>query len=82
MISKDECVQLISPEVKRISTVGAGDSMVAGIVKSLSENISFKDAAKYGVACGSAATINPGTELCKKSDADQIYKQITEIIFY
>ena len=79
MVSKEECIHLMPPEVKRISTVGAGDSMVAGIVKSLSENKSFKDAAKYGVACGSAATINPGTELCKKSDADQIYKQIREI---
>jgi 6-phosphofructokinase 2 len=27
---------------------------------------------QYGVACGSAATMNPGTELCKKEDAEKI----------
>lgn len=79
LVSHKETIQFIPPELKRLSTVGAGDSMVAGIVKSLSENYSIKDAVKYGVACGSAATMNPGTELCKKTDADKLFSQITEI---
>jgi 6-phosphofructokinase 2 len=31
---------------------------------------------QYGVACGTAATLNPGTELCKKEDADRLYALI------
>jgi 6-phosphofructokinase 2 len=62
------------PEVKRKSTVGAGDSMVAGIVYYLSLGKSNLDAAKFGVACGTAATMNSGTELCKKHDAEYLFK--------
>jgi 6-phosphofructokinase 2 len=56
--------------------VGAGDSMVAGIVISLSNGKSLIDAAKYGVACGTAATMNPGTELCRLEDAEKLYAEI------
>jgi 6-phosphofructokinase 2 len=68
------------PQVKRKSTVGAGDSMVAGIVFYLSQGKSIVEAVQYGVACGTAATINPGTELCKKEDADKLYFQINQSI--
>jgi 6-phosphofructokinase 2 len=56
------------------STVGAGDSMVAGIVLSLSLGRTLPEAVKFGVACGTAATMNPGTELCKPADVEQLYK--------
>jgi len=26
------------------------------------------------VACGTAATMNPGTELCRKADADALFE--------
>jgi 6-phosphofructokinase 2 len=67
---------IIPPPVKVKSTVGAGDSMVAGIVLALSREEDIEAAAQYGVACGSAATMNPGTELCHKQDADMLFKQI------
>ncbi|HSN61506.1 MAG TPA: 1-phosphofructokinase family hexose kinase, partial [Ferruginibacter sp.] len=62
-----------SPPVVKRSTVGAGDSMVAGIVYYLSIGKSLEEAAHYGVACGSAATMNPGTALCSRQDADRLY---------
>ena len=65
-----------SPKVERKSTVGAGDSMVAGIIYSLSLNKSLQEAVRYGVACGTAATMNPGTELCRKEDADALFEII------
>jgi 6-phosphofructokinase 2 len=67
-----------APSVKKQSTVGAGDSMVGGIVLSLSQNKDIFDSVKYGVACGTAATMNTGTSLCKKTDADKLYKWILE----
>jgi 6-phosphofructokinase 2 len=73
LVTKDIAVTITPPAVKRKSTVGAGDSMVAGIVFYLSQGKNIFDAARYGVACGTAATMNSGTELCKKEDADFLY---------
>lgn len=64
------------PVVERKSTVGAGDSMVAGIVFYLAQRKNLLQAVQYGVACGTAATLNAGTELCKKEDADRLYALI------
>jgi 6-phosphofructokinase 2 len=79
MITKDEAEKIPAPRITMRSTVGAGDSMLAGIVLSLTSNASLLEAVRYGVACGSAATMNPGTELCKKQDADRLYAQILEL---
>ena len=76
LVTKELALQIMPPAVKRKSTVGAGDSMVAGIVLSLTRNKSLTEAVQYGVACGTAATMNPGTELCRKEDAEHLYKLI------
>ncbi len=76
VITKDVSVKITPPQLIVKSTVGAGDSMVAGIVLSLANNKSLIEAVKYGVACGSAATVNYGTQLCTKADADEIYKSM------
>ncbi|MCI1188637.1 1-phosphofructokinase family hexose kinase [Hymenobacter sp. DH14] len=65
-----------APAVLRRSTVGAGDSMVAGIVHALAQDRTFAEAARLGVACGTAATMNPGTELFHCDDAHELYKQL------
>ena len=65
-----------APRVNRKSTVGAGDSMVAGIVLALSEGITLEQALQYGVACGTAATMNEGTQLCKAKDVDFLFEFI------
>lgn len=76
LVTKD-MIQSIRPPVVNIkSTVGAGDSMVAGIVLALSKGKNPEDAARYGVACGTAATMNPGTELCRLKDVEKLYSII------
>jgi len=64
----------IPPHVKRKSTVGAGDSMVAGMVFKLAQGGSLETAVQYGVAAGTAATLNPGTELCHAEDVERLFK--------
>ena len=78
LVTKDFSEIIISPPVLKESTVGAGDSMVAGIVYYLSLGKGILEAVEYGVACGTAATMHPGTELCKKEDADRLYAIIKE----
>ncbi|HWH63302.1 MAG TPA: 1-phosphofructokinase family hexose kinase [Ginsengibacter sp.] len=73
LVTKDTDETITPPKVELKSTVGAGDSMVAGIIFFLSKGKSIAEAVRYGVACGTAATMNPGTELCKKEDAERLY---------
>jgi 6-phosphofructokinase 2 len=73
LVTKDIAEIIKPPSVKRKSTVGAGDSMVAGIVFYLSRGKNIFEAAQYGVACGTAATMNSGTALCKKEDAEKVF---------
>ncbi len=74
LITKDEVVSSPAPTVKKRSTVGAGDSMVAGMVLTLSYGWAWRDVLQYGIATGTATTMNPGTELCKKEDVERLYK--------
>lgn len=76
LVTKDITEKITAPPVVKKSTVGAGDSMVAGIVYFLMEGKTLVEATQYGVACGTAATMNPGTELCRKEDADRLYSLI------
>lgn len=78
LATKDTIEYIVPPTVKQISTVGAGDSMVAGIILSLSRGYELKEAVKYGVAAGTAATITPGTELCRKKDVEEIFEWLTK----
>lgn len=73
LVTKKEIHRAVPQVVKRKSVVGAGDSMVAGIILALSQNKNLKQALQYGVACGTAATMNPGTELCRKEDAENLF---------
>jgi 6-phosphofructokinase 2 len=50
--------------------------MLGGMVWALSQNLPVSDVLKWGVACGSAATMNEGTQLFKKEDAVRLFEQL------
>jgi len=77
LVTKNIEKKFVPPPVERKSTVGAGDSMVAGIVLQLSKGKSLEESVQYGVACGTAATLNAGTELCRLDDVEKLNKLIT-----
>ena len=78
LITNDRQIQVKPPQVVIQSTVGAGDSMVGGIVLALSKGWDLGDTLCYGVAAGTAATLNPGTELCKKEDTERIFEELKQ----
>lgn len=78
-VSEHVAMHFRPPEVARKSTVGAGDSMVAGIVLKISHGWSFTEAVRYGVAAGTAATMNPGTELCRLEDVEHLFPLVREV---
>lgn len=73
LVTKDTYEFVPAPNVVKRSTVGAGDSMVGGMVWALSQNKSLKEVIRWGVACGSAATMNEGTQLFKGEDAKRLF---------
>lgn len=72
-----EDTQLIpAPPATATSTVGAGDSLVAGLVWRLSEGDTLPAATAFGVACGSAATEGHGTDLFTRAAAWRKYADL------
>lgn len=69
---------IVPPTVPKISAVGAGDSMVAGILTAFSKGMLPGLAVRYGVAAGTAAVMTPGSELCKKEDTERIFNWLSE----
>lgn len=78
LVSADKRYFVEAPKVEKRSTVGAGDSMVAGITYSLQKGWSLGEAIRFGVACGSAATMNEGTQLFRREDAERLFAQLRE----
>ncbi|URO01021.1 6-phosphofructokinase II [Leclercia adecarboxylata] len=66
-------VQVVPPPMKSQSTVGAGDSMVGAMTLKLAQGASLREMTQFGVAAGSAATINHGTRLCSLEDTQKIF---------
>jgi 6-phosphofructokinase 2 len=78
LVSEEEQHFVSSPPVEKKSTVGAGDSMVAGITYALQKGANLKEALQWGISCGSAATMNPGTNLFKKEDAEKLFAYLNQ----
>ena len=76
LATKNKMEHISAPTVHQKSTLGAGDSMVAGMVLCLLQGKSLGEMVKYGVACGTSATLRPGTQLCNKEDVDNLYELI------
>ena len=78
LVSKDEAYRVPVPEVEKKSTVGAGDSMVAGMVHMLAKHKPLQQVICFGVACGTAATLNEGTQLFDPEDVETLYNWTNE----
>ena len=77
LVTAKGCTRTPAPAVPVKSKVGAGDSMVAGIVLGLAREMPAREAVRFGIACGSAAVMMPGTQLCRREDAERLFAQMT-----
>ncbi len=76
LVTRDGYEHLRAPTVPIVSKVGAGDSMVGGMVLKLAQGAPLREAALYGVAAGAAAVMTPGTGLCRREDTDRLFKRM------
>lgn len=64
------------PKTHVRSTMGAGDTFLAGLVAAYARGKDSATALKYGVACGTATTTHTGTELCDCSEAERLLLEL------
>ncbi|PQJ72402.1 1-phosphofructokinase family hexose kinase [Polaribacter butkevichii] len=65
-----------APVISVKSTIGAGDSMVAGLIYAITQNETPKNMLRWGVACGVSATLSEGSDLAHKINIDKILKLV------
>jgi 1-phosphofructokinase len=63
-------------KVQPVSTVGAGDSMVAALAYSLDKGYSFEDSIRLAVASGTANVMTSGTQPAELSAIREFEKQV------
>jgi 1-phosphofructokinase family hexose kinase len=66
----------VPPSVVARSTVGSGDSMVAGLTIALTEGTDIVEALRLGTAAGAATAIIPGTQLCHPDDVARFLPEV------
>lgn len=75
LVTEKEHAFAAAPKVERKSTVGAGDSMVAGIIYAMQKKFPLEEMIRFGVACGTAATMNEGTRLFDREDVMELFER-------
>jgi 6-phosphofructokinase 2 len=60
------------------STVGAGDSFLAGMTYGLASGLEPLGALRIAVAAGAAATLSPGTDLAYREDVERLLEQVPQ----
>jgi len=63
LVDADGSYHCSAPRVRVHSTVGCGDSMIAGLLASAWRGNDVQEMLRLGVTCGSATASHPGTEL-------------------
>ena len=73
MADKDQKLFAKAAKVRVKSTVGAGDSFVAGFTLGLARGLATPDALGMGAAMASATCMTPATELCRPADVERLF---------
>ncbi|MGB3344177.1 MAG: 1-phosphofructokinase family hexose kinase [Aequorivita sp.] len=73
---KDKIIYQGNPKFPKKSTIGAGDSMVAGLLYGILLESSPAQMLKWGVVCGVAATMIEGTGLATQANIKKVLKKL------
>ena len=65
-----------SPRIKERNPIGAGDSMVGGLVWALMRGLSLKESLGWGVASGAATASLNGTEVGSQKLIEKLFNQV------
>ncbi len=71
--------QASPPPIRERNPIGAGDSMVAGLVWRLSQDAATEEALRWGVACGAATAAASGTGMGNLEQVTALAAQVTTV---
>lgn len=75
--SKDSAFTVLVPDIRPLSTIGAGDSTVAGYIAATAEGRSLADSLRLSAAYGNAACLTEGTRPPMPESVASLYQQIS-----
>ncbi|MBQ7323200.1 MAG: 1-phosphofructokinase family hexose kinase [Clostridia bacterium] len=76
MVCKEGTYHVKAPKCEVISTIGAGDSLVAGFITGATKGWLPQESLRLAVACGTAACMTAGTRPPEKENIDSIFAEI------
>jgi 6-phosphofructokinase 2 len=76
LVTRDAVWRAGPMQIEAVSTVGAGDSFLGGMVAVLAKGEPIDKAFRVAVAAGYAAVMRPGTELSHPDDIERLAPQI------
>lgn len=76
LVAADQAWRAAAMPILPISSVGAGDSFLGGMVHALAAGRPLEDAFRQGVAAGSAALLSPGTTLCDAREVRRLMPMV------
>lgn len=76
-VAKGIALRAVVPEVEVKSTVGAGDSSLAGFIIGFIKECAVEECVRLAAACGTACVMREGTSLATRETADAVKDLIT-----
>ncbi len=76
LVTAERAWQALPLDIEAVSTVGAGDSFLGGLVAALADGKPLDEAFRVAVAAASAAVLMPGTGLCQPEDVKRLLPQV------
>jgi 6-phosphofructokinase 2 len=76
LVTAERAWRALPLKIEAVSTVGAGDSFLGGLVAALAAGKPLEDAFRVAVAAASAAVRMPGTGLCQPEDVKRLLPEV------
>ncbi len=75
-VSRDEAFHLPGLDVPVKSKVGAGDSLIGGLAAGLWKGMTFREAARVGLAASASAVMREAPRLCRRRDIAGLVRRV------
>jgi 6-phosphofructokinase 2 len=76
LVTERQAWRALPLTIEAVSTVGAGDSFLGGLVAALAAGKPLEEAFRVAVAAASAAVLTPGTGLCQPDDVKTLLPKV------
>lgn len=76
LTSMQRAVRAIPPPVQASNPVGAGDALLAALAWALERDLPLEEAARWGVAAGTAAAVDEGVAVVARAEVQALYRQV------